>query len=1143
MPPRNSGSKTSAKKRRPKVSFGANTGGKRKAGPAGDSDTEPSSSTKRSRKDNTSGPTGSGPSTSTGATNTGGAQSAGTSGGTANAAANDASTKTKTERKAFQRFIRGICGLLTQTDVLPSAIEAQKHYGKRFADVDDVREHMRGLVDESRTSVSAAKDLATKLIRDAKRITGPIANDIARIPEAHLATVFTMILKSGLKGFCPDLDGPVQSTYNQLHRHLAVSAFQFLSSSFALAALEVNARVAEDTELLGDMYDNYTYGTLAQKTRMERRRPGSLSDSIKHNNEFKARGRQKFVSTRPPDLGSASQQRMAFVQEAHSDDEHGAQRSVREKPGRNPVVGMFFQEELDPAAEQYRRRNAKAGQVKPQTRVRSDPLLPASDFGVILPDNVPIDYFTPEFFNALTLKERARYAHEEWKTMGKKEFMEMYGDDVLAQYDVPTQEEIDEIPESDVEDDEDIEINLEDTDDESGMDVDDEEFLPAPSKPQTPPFKFPKASWMRRLEAAAGYQWWSTSKGMRYAQRRNQSQKLHDEAIWNTDQIVYQDSRHPSPRPAHEPYPSPCPALAAVASASASEPAGEPPPESLGYSPQPALPRLHNFGGHTSSCTHCSSVRAPDVENSSARVQTAETRTIAISDDVHIHVLLHLVTHTPADELARPMYNDELVGYDPSGTTSQPPGRSRTAYSLLVLAPALLVLAPAFTYPYPYPYPSPPTSSPPSSAYPIPSDANAPYTTLLSPPRTRTRARRERRARHGQRLRAIQYDPAPATTTPHALDRPYPAGCANERAPPRVGRLWAWRDTRARVRLLVDAEVVDDDDEEEAAAAAAAWGWSEEEVGAAGDNDAQRMTGAGASEEAPPKRGVVSEVMEDDDEPCILAPSKGVYARRRGGGVCGRDDGVQQRRVHSGGAAKTKGPTHLDNKLVRATYNAELVVYDASGTTPPPARSCTAYPLLVLAPPDSGARIPLPIPTAILTLTHPRIPISSGANTPCTTLLPAPAPAPGANDSCAPCSRSKTTPPHSRTLSTALTLRAAPISRPHRRSGASGLGGGLPGPRGVCVCVYMRVCLLVEAEVVVADGEDNDQAAWGWRYGEEEGAAGDNDARGRDIRELRNEVVLRGGWGWVFWVKKDVSASETYGKRYERKRLCRGVLD
>jgi hypothetical protein len=244
---------------------------------------------------------------------------------------------------------------------------------------------MRTLVNDSRTAVSAAKELATKLIRDAKLITGPIANDIARIPENHLATVFTMILKAGLKGFCPDLEGPVQSKYNQLHRHLAVSGFQFLSSSFALAALEVNAKIAEDSELLGDMYDNYTYGTLAQKTRMERRRPGSLGDSIKHSNEFKARGRVCFLFFFPSffwaytlfqlarvrfdtavRLGLRKPvQRMVFVQEVHSDDEHtsgGTQRTVREKPGRNPIAAQFFQEELDPAAEQYRQRNAKPGQ-------------------------------------------------------------------------------------------------------------------------------------------------------------------------------------------------------------------------------------------------------------------------------------------------------------------------------------------------------------------------------------------------------------------------------------------------------------------------------------------------------------------------------------------------------------------------------------------------------------------------------------------------------------------------------------------------------------------------------------------------------------------------------------------------------------
>ncbi|KAJ6559982.1 hypothetical protein B0H19DRAFT_1069691 [Mycena capillaripes] len=518
MPPRNpTQSRPSPRKGKTKVNFGANgSSRKRKASPDANSDTRPSSSTKRAREDAASGSASAGPSTSAGNTNTGGAGSADTSGSTANATANDASTKTtsartrardrwgirpkevpanaKTTQRAFQRFIRGICGLLTQTDVLPSATEAQKHYDKRFDDVDDVREHMRTLVNDSKTAVSAAKELATKLIRDAKLITGPIANDIARIPENHLATVFTMILKAGLKSFCPDLEGPVQSKYNQLHRHLAVSGFQFLSSSFALAALDVNAKVAEDSELLGDMYDNYAYGTLAQKTRMERRRPGSLGDSIKHSNEFKARGRLARVRfDTAARLGLRKPvQRMVFVQEVHSDDEHtsgGTQRTVREKPGRNPIAAQFFQEELDPAAEQYRQRNAKPGQRKPQTRIRSDPPLPASDFGVILPADVPIDYFTPEFFNALTLKERSRYvntgvafpladfafdeAHDEWKTMGKKDFMEKYGNDVLEQYDVPTQEEIDTIPDSDVDNDEDIEINLEDTDDED-MDIDEE---------------------------------------------------------------------------------------------------------------------------------------------------------------------------------------------------------------------------------------------------------------------------------------------------------------------------------------------------------------------------------------------------------------------------------------------------------------------------------------------------------------------------------------------------------------------------------------------------------------------------------------------------------------------------------------------
>ncbi|KAJ7897803.1 hypothetical protein B0H13DRAFT_2521285 [Mycena leptocephala] len=471
---------SSPKKRRTKVNFGANSksGGKRKASAAADP-ASGTSSQKRARTDGASGSTSTGASTSTSANDTN---------------TNDTTTETtpakkrvrnrhgisptevnkeaKPTQRALQRVIRALCGLLTSKDVLPSAIEAQKHYDKRFDEVDDYRAHMQSLVDESRTAVQEGTDLATKLIRDAKRISGPIANDIARIPQGHLATVFTMVLKAGLKGFCPDLEGPAYSAYNQLHRHIAVSGFQFLSSSYALAALDVNTRISDNTSLMGEMYDNYVYGTLAQKTRIERRSPGGLSKALIQSAEYKARTRVAKVrfdtavrlEFRKPVL------RMAHVKEAHSDDEHtseGAVHRVREKTGRNLVVARFFHEELDPEAELYAKRNRKRGQKEPKTRVRVDPPLPASEIGVILPPDVP---------------ERARYmntgvafpledfafdeAHGDWKYMGKAEFMAMYGNDVLEFYNVPTPEEMEGIPDSDVDEGEDVEIDLEDTDEE-----------------------------------------------------------------------------------------------------------------------------------------------------------------------------------------------------------------------------------------------------------------------------------------------------------------------------------------------------------------------------------------------------------------------------------------------------------------------------------------------------------------------------------------------------------------------------------------------------------------------------------------------------------------------------------------------------
>jgi hypothetical protein len=150
---------------------------------------------------------------------------------------------------------------------------------------------MHTLINASRNAIQEAVAHATKVWNDALKVPGLIANAITCIPAEYLAYAFTMVLRASLLGFCPDIEGLIQSTYNQLHRHLAVAIFQFLSSSFALSALDVNNTFANNYELLCQMYNNFVYGTVVQNTRKERRRPGSLTQVHHESKESKARER------------------------------------------------------------------------------------------------------------------------------------------------------------------------------------------------------------------------------------------------------------------------------------------------------------------------------------------------------------------------------------------------------------------------------------------------------------------------------------------------------------------------------------------------------------------------------------------------------------------------------------------------------------------------------------------------------------------------------------------------------------------------------------------------------------------------------------------------------------------------------------
>jgi hypothetical protein len=90
-----------------------------------------------------------------------------------------------------------------------------------------------------------------------------------------------------------------------------------------------------------------------------------------------------------------------------------------------------------------------------------------------LPKSVPIDWFDPIYWNEhLTLCEHANYTQDgnmhvalphnpelystwsacvAWKNLPVKEFMEKYGNDVLTQYNLPTEEELEQLDQYDAE--------------------------------------------------------------------------------------------------------------------------------------------------------------------------------------------------------------------------------------------------------------------------------------------------------------------------------------------------------------------------------------------------------------------------------------------------------------------------------------------------------------------------------------------------------------------------------------------------------------------------------------------------------------------------------------------------------------------
>ncbi|KAJ7060210.1 hypothetical protein C8F01DRAFT_1231524 [Mycena amicta] len=160
--------------------------------------------------------------------------------------------------------------------------------------------------------------------------------------------------------------------------------------------------------------------------------------------------------------------------ESHSDDEYKdatkKELIVSPKPARSLTLEVIIRD-LDTKIEEEKQRTRKKGQKTSITRTTMTEH--PSALALKLPRNtekniIPLDAIDFTYFNQkLTIRKKAEYMHNDiamplrryifredhvgWKLLGSREFDLKYAPVIRALYDLPTQAELDELPDSDLE--------------------------------------------------------------------------------------------------------------------------------------------------------------------------------------------------------------------------------------------------------------------------------------------------------------------------------------------------------------------------------------------------------------------------------------------------------------------------------------------------------------------------------------------------------------------------------------------------------------------------------------------------------------------------------------------------------------------
>ncbi|KAF5348752.1 hypothetical protein D9757_014136 [Collybiopsis confluens] len=368
----------------------------------------------------------------------------------------DVPTKARSLQRALHLHICILWRLFSQHDVPPPVGGSLLNdFQQRFQTSDHVQSFVDGLVSAVNPASQAAVAAASSVQQAAHQGTSQIAKETKRVEEAHLLAMFGAVARAGLPRWAPDVFGTPESMYNATHGLLALSTFKNVAASFGYTFLAVDLSYLQNHTFLTKLYRSFVFGHMAEKARQEGKAPGRVARDVELMNIYRRRDhlRETRVKQLKDDGFSKAVVHLAEENEAHSDDELDPNSPPNEeryliwiKEGRAPHVTELFRF-IDISTNQVRAIPAES--IGPSKIPR-------------FPVHVPLDYFEPEFYNSMSVQERLSYMNNgvalpkpehcqrwadvlNWKNLSKKEFMEKFGNNTLAQYAVPTEAELEQL--------------------------------------------------------------------------------------------------------------------------------------------------------------------------------------------------------------------------------------------------------------------------------------------------------------------------------------------------------------------------------------------------------------------------------------------------------------------------------------------------------------------------------------------------------------------------------------------------------------------------------------------------------------------------------------------------------------------------